>query len=130
MIYRLPTDAEREYACRAGTTTTFHFGNQLTKQQAIIFNCHRRPTTVGSYAPNAFGLYNMHGNVGEWCNDWARDYAKSPPSDDPQGTFDATRPEKAGRGGSWACVAKLCRSAARFSHVRSGGFRVAAIAAQ
>jgi len=116
-IYRLPTEAEWEYACRAGTTTSFHCGSQLNVGEAN--NGERgwpyflaRPTTVGSYAPNAFGLYDMHGNVWEWCNDWyAEEYYKSSPESDPQG------PEKASyrvfRGGSWRLIAGNCRSAIR-----------------
>lgn len=72
--YRLPTDAEWEYACRAGTDTLWHFGNVLTADMANVYlggddGAVARPTTVGSYAPNAFGLHDMHGNVEEWCFD-------------------------------------------------------------
>ena len=125
-IYRLPTEAEWEYACRAGTTTPFYFGTQLTRQQANFHNCHRRPTIVGSYAPNAFGLYDMHGNVIERCNDWDT-LGMSPAGGDAQGTHQATYRFKVGRGGGWKCAAKDCRSAIRLfakPHVRSGGFRV------
>ena len=66
--YRLPTEAEWEYACRAGTTTAYSYGDNLTKSDANIDGDSIK--AVGSYRPNAFGLYDMHGNVWEWCNDW------------------------------------------------------------
>ena len=95
--YRLPTEAQWEYACRAGTTTPFHFGSVLNGREA---NCDgdypygtdekgpflRRPTPVGSYRPNRFGLYDMHGNVCQWCADWQDlEYYGNSPIDDPPG---------------------------------------------
>ncbi len=73
--FRLPSEAEWECACRAGTTTAFSFGNELKPTDANhaasnIFT----PVKVGTYKPNAFGLYDMHGNVNEWCNDWFKAY--------------------------------------------------------
>jgi formylglycine-generating enzyme required for sulfatase activity len=70
--YRLPTDAEWEYACRAGTKTAFSFGDKITPRDANYNESGDplRPKSVGTYNPNAFGLYDMHGNVSEWCNDW------------------------------------------------------------
>lgn len=73
--YRLPTEAEWEYACRAGTTTAYSFGNKITPKDANYDDSKiDKPVEVGSYKPNAFGLYDMHGNVGEWCEDWHGGY--------------------------------------------------------
>ena len=90
---RLPTEAEWEYACRAGTITAFNTGNSLSKSQANYDGSKTVP--VGSYPPNAWGLYDMHGNVDEWCNDW----------------YDESR--RVRRGGGWDYVAQFCRSARR-----------------
>jgi uncharacterized protein (TIGR02996 family) len=83
--YRLPTEAEWEFACRAGTTTAYHFGNTITKKQAN-FN-GRRTTPVGSYPANAFGLHDMHGNVWQWCEDWYGEYAEGEQRQDPTAPF-------------------------------------------
>src|SRR5262249_50014349 len=123
--YRLPTEAEWEYACRAGTETPFSvdFGRSLSSAQANFDG--RRPygsaprgdflertSPVGSYAPNAWGLYDVHGNVWEWCRDcYADDYYKNSPRNDPKGP--ATGSERVLRGGSWQNHARLCRSACR-----------------
>ena len=95
--YRLPTEAEWEYACRAGSSTPFHSGKSLSSKEAN-FNGNfpyggaekgpylRRTTKVGSYKPNAWGLYDMHGNVQEWCSDfYDPDYYKTGPKTDPKG---------------------------------------------
>jgi formylglycine-generating enzyme required for sulfatase activity len=135
-IYRLPTEAEWEYACRAGTTTPFHFGISLSWKQANFDDNWpfgkgpylKRTTTVGSYKPNAFGLYDMHGNVWQWCRDW---YArKHPGGKDPEGTTAAS--SRVIRGGSWNAHGRDCRSAARFRFDPGRphgavGFRVVAV---
>jgi formylglycine-generating enzyme required for sulfatase activity len=110
--YRLPTEAEWEYACRAGTTTAFHCGATLSTKEANIAGPLRRTCKVGSYKPNAFGLYDMHGNVWEWCADWYADdyYAKSPKKDPYCKTPVRYRMS---RGGSWYTHDSLCRSAYR-----------------
>jgi formylglycine-generating enzyme required for sulfatase activity len=73
--YRLPTEAEWEYACRAGTTTAYFFGNKITPKDANYDDSKiDKPVAVGRYKPNAFGLYDMHGNAGEWCEDRLGDY--------------------------------------------------------
>ena len=120
--YRLPTEAEWEYACRAGTMTPFHFGSALDSGNA---NCvdsvpldtsqgrsHlHRTTTAGSYSPNGFGLYDMHGNVGEWCADWFDRYGANSLVNDPQGPRSGLY--RVIRGGGWCNVAVQCRSAFR-----------------
>jgi len=114
--YRLPTEAEWEYACRAGTSTAFHTGDSLKSHQAH-FAATKRSTAkhtmpVGSFPPNAWGLYNMHGNVWEWTNDWfSADYFRHSPVDDPQGP--ATGTHHTLRGGSASMKSLECRSAFR-----------------
>lgn len=119
LTWTLPTEAEWEYACRAGTTTIFHYGNSIGSDQANFNGRHpygdasrgvnRRTTLpVGSFAPNAWGLYDMHGNVWEWCLDLFGDYPNHQVVD-PQGP-----PRGSGRifrGGSWACHGEELRSA-------------------
>ncbi len=126
--YRLPTEAEWEYACRAGTTTPFHFGSVMDGRQANSAWRYpreterqapslRRPTAVGSYRPNAFGLYDMHGNLMEWCADWFdQDYYATSPVNDPTGP--ASGSHRVYRGGSWGYGD--CRSARR-GFARPGG---------
>ena len=123
--YRLPTDAEWEYACRAGTSTAYSFGHSLTKADANIDG--DRIKAVGSYKPNAFGLYDMHGNVLEWCEDW---YAAYPAGSvtDPMGQV--TGIYHVLRGGSFSNPASRARSSVRsfdsptYRH-SSVGFRLA-----
>ena len=131
-VYRLPTEAEWEYACRAGTTTAFHYGNELRSGMANFIGYYEYPpcgnddlscynpsgvelgrtTSVGSYAPNAWGLYDMHGNVWEWCQDWWSSSLPGGSVNDPQGS--PTGSFRVIRGGSWLYYyANFCRSACR-----------------
>lgn len=146
--FRLPTEAQWEYACRAGTTTATSFGNQLSNKQA---NFKGKPynggepgpslgkaAKVGSYAANSWGLHDMHGNTFEWCRDWYHDKlpggvdpdlysAKTTATANPDGTFSRVR-----RGGAWTDDGWPCRSACRvrfepergYDHI---GFRVVAV---
>jgi formylglycine-generating enzyme required for sulfatase activity len=110
-MFRLPTEAEWEYACRAGTTTSFHFGETLSADQACFNTSETKP--VGSYPPNAWGLYDMHGNVLEWCQDR---FAAYRPEDaiDPKGPLGPDAPEGGVlRGGCWYYQAWMCSSASR-----------------
>jgi formylglycine-generating enzyme required for sulfatase activity len=108
--YRLPTEAEWEYACRAGTTTAFYFGDSLTKSDANIKIDGARTKTGGSYKPNAFGLYDMHGNVWEWCEDWNAAFPVGPLTD-PRGP--ATGTYRVFRGGSFDFDVSTARSSYR-----------------
>ncbi len=142
-VYRLPTEAEWEYACRAGTRTAFYLGRALHSGQAnfqgqyeydatvgLVKNLNgiflQRTTPVGSYAPNPWGLYDMIGNVWEWCQDWFGPYATGSVTD-PQGP--ATGTGRVVRGGYWYTEGRNCRSARRHDSLPSGpsnilGFRV------
>jgi formylglycine-generating enzyme required for sulfatase activity len=117
--YRLPTEAEWEYACRAGTTTAFHFGETLSRDQANCGANRNRPTPGGTFPANAWGLHDMHGNVWQWCQDWSGAY---PQTDvvDPQGPETGTN--RVVRGGSWADVHSCCRSAFRNSDAPGARF--------
>ena len=102
-VYSLPTEAEWEYACRAGTTTAYSFGKNITKDDANwgAVNMPNNIKVVGSYKANAFGLFDMHGNVWEWCEDWKADYPPELESlIDPKGPVTGTN--RLLRGGSFA----------------------------
>ena len=126
--YRLPTEAEWEYACRAGTTTQFYFGDKITTAQANYDHRYDRPPTpVGSFPANAWGLYDMHGNVEEWCQDWYGPYPQEKVVD-PQGPKTGER--RVLRGGSFFDDASGVRSASRRNRepawrCETIGFRVA-----
>ncbi len=136
--YRLPTEAEWEYACRAGTTTRYSFGDDASQlgeyawysgnsdrgthrvwqMWANLWGLHDfdgRTHRVGQKRANPWGLYDMHGNVWEWCADWfdGKYYANSP-VDDPQGP--ASGSHRVSRGGSWSFPAAECRSADRYRY--------------
>jgi formylglycine-generating enzyme required for sulfatase activity len=137
--FRLPTEAQWEYACRAGTTTATAFGDRLSSKQANFkgdpYNGAEpgpslgRAAKVGSYPPNAWGLHDMHGNIYEWCRDWY--HAKLPSGVDPD-LSTATAKSRVRRGGCWTDHGWPCRSAfrlrfepeRRYDHI---GFRVAAV---
>ena len=125
--YRLPTEAQWEYACRAGTTTAYHTGDDAIDPMTGWYTSNSVMThQVGLKAVNAFGLYDMHGNVYEWCWDWGGSYGSSPLSD-PEGPIGGSN--RVMRGGSWANLASELRSAHRVNYDPSGrtkfiGFRV------
>ena len=143
--YRLPSEAEWEYACRAGTTTPFHFGETITTNLANYNGNdtyanepkgkYRKTTTpVGQFPPNAYGLYDMHCNVWEWCqDDWHGNYKDSPT--DGNVCFSECSNKKVIRGGSWFNDPFVCRSAYRLGSSRDHrnglvGFRVVCIASR
>ena len=141
--YRLPTEAEWEYACRAGSQTAYSWGDTIDCEKAMYENNSLKagdciayvkkkgmlvnsPAPVKSYPPNAWGLYDMHGNVWEWCQDWFADYATDVRKD-PVGPYSGTK--RIRRGGSWYKHGQSCRSANRnFGHpsnrLRTTGFRL------
>ena len=128
--YRLPTEAEWEFACRAGTSTWFWSGDELLPEHAACKTSQLSGTTakVGSYPANPFGLYDMHGNVAEWCGDWfdAKYYSVSPAVDPPGPAAGSQRIMRSG-GKNWQV--KYCRSINRWREVPESrsydvGFRV------
>jgi formylglycine-generating enzyme required for sulfatase activity len=130
--YRLPTEGEWEYACRAGTETRFSFGDDaglLGEYGWYQSNSSGQTWPVGTKLANAWGLHDMHGNVWEWCWDWYDDsYYRNSPGVDPLGGSGATF--RVIRGGSWGGDPQYCRSASRIRHApefrsSSLGFRVA-----
>jgi len=123
---RLPTEAEWEYACRAGTRTRFSYGDDPDHSQVGEYawysgNSRRKTHPVGQKKPNPWGLYDMHGNVWEWCSDWYETgyYGKSP-ADDPRGPTSGS--SRVCRGGSWPHNAKFTRSAFRYYYVPTNAY--------
>ena len=106
--FSLPTEAQWEYACRAGTTTAYCFGDTLEHDKANFAS--GKTTEVGSYPANAWGLRDMHGNVWEWCLDWFWDHPSGAFIDSAEVSLDSGRVI---RGGSWDDLAECCRSAYR-----------------
>jgi formylglycine-generating enzyme required for sulfatase activity len=142
--YRLPTEAEWEYACRAGTTTAYSWGDRIECKKAMFANNSLKadrcveyyrsvglekdcPAPVKSFSPNPWGLYDMHGNVWEWCRDsYHREYEKASRVDP---CMETDRTAKVKRGGSWFKHGYACRSANRAwarapSRLRTTGFRL------
>ena len=128
-VYRLPTEAEWEYCCRAGTFTEYSFGYEvadLDEYAWYVKNSLYRTHPVGQKRPNAWGLHDMHGNVSEWCSDWYGEYLSGSVSD-PNGPQSGS--SRVCRGGSWLGSVKGCRSASRSGHSRIDtlGFRVVCV---
>ena len=132
----LPTGAEWEYACRGGSTTRFSFGDAARSLGEYAWykdNSEQKTHPVGRKKPNAWGLYDMHGNVWEWCHDlYDEKYYSNSATDDPQGPSSGSR--RVLRGGSWRIPAGICRSAGCDSGVPGYrdtglGFRVARVPA-
>ncbi len=129
-VYRLPTEAQWEYACRAGGETAYSFGESSESMCDYAWfngNGNFQTHPVGENKANAWGLYDMHGNMGEWCSDWYGRYPKGAVSD-PTGPKEGSL--RVNRGGSWHYEAASCRSAVRYGNVpsyrfRNYGFRVA-----
>ncbi|MGK7876565.1 MAG: formylglycine-generating enzyme family protein, partial [Xenococcaceae cyanobacterium] len=121
--YRLPSEAEWEYACRAGTSTPFYFGETITGELANYpasdtyanepsGEDREETTPVGQFPPNSFGLYDLHGNVWEWCGDeWHENYQGAPT--DGSVWLDGEKNRSPMRGGSWRTYPQNCRSASR-----------------
>ena len=130
--YRLPTEAEWEYACRAGTTTKYSFGDENTDKLANYDRNVGKTTPVGQYKANNFDLFDMHGNVWEWCqDDWHDNYENAPTNSKAWYSEDKSR--KVTRGSSWLSNPSGCRSASRDyssrgDHYIDVGFRVVCVA--
>lgn len=131
--YRLPTEAEWEYAARAGSTTAYSFGDsagQLERYAWYDDNAGGKTHPMGQLQPNAWGLYDIHGNVWEWVEDWKGSYPSGTVTD-PAGPSSGSG--RVNRGGSWRGTARICRSAYRISVLPSSrddnlGFRLLRVA--
>jgi formylglycine-generating enzyme required for sulfatase activity len=128
-VYRLPTEAEWEYACRAGTTTAYSFGDDESQLRDYAWFSGNATHPVGQKKPNPWGLYDMHGNVWEWCQD---SYGAFPQglATDPKGPSSGSY--RVYRGGSWNLTVRLCRSSSRSRcspsyHFGYLGFRVVCV---
>ena len=127
--YHLPSEAQWEYACRAETTTAYHFGDQLTEEVANYNQNVGQTTPVGQYPANCWGLHDMHGNVWEWCKDhWHSNY-EGAPTDGSAWIEGGDSKYRVRRGGSWINNPRVCRSAFRGNlvpgvDVYDFGFRV------
>ncbi|MBD1211849.1 MAG: SUMF1/EgtB/PvdO family nonheme iron enzyme [Dolichospermum sp.] len=130
-LYRLPSEAEWEYACRGNTTTPYYFGDTITTDLVNHRNKYGQTTEVGKFPPNAFGLYDMHGNVWEWCEDgWHKNYINAPIWPNDSIPWISSNNKQILRGGSWIDLRGLCRSACRngnnaYYRCYDYGFRVA-----
>ena len=127
-MVRLPTEAEWEYACRAGTTTRFYYGDDLNYRELDKYAWYEGNSwdkgqwyahSVDLKRPNPWGLYDMHGNVEEWCNDWYADSYAEADTCDPKGATSGE--DHVLRGGSWVIPPRRCRGAIRDKH--SPGFK-------
>ena len=131
--FRLPTEAEWEIACRAGTKTAYSFGNDaqlLGRYEWFQENSVMRSHTVGQLRPNARGLFDLHGNLFEWCHDWHGEFTAEARAEDPTGPAEGTN--RVFRGGGWIVEAAFCRTATRNPILPTSrhfylGFRVAAV---
>ena len=132
-MYRLPTEAQWEYACRAGEDSKWCFGNEEEELQNYAWygedSSKGSAHPVAHKRPNAWGFYDMHGNVWEWCQNWSGAYEASS-QDDPPGP--ATGSRRVCRGGCWSDSAWYCRSASRYGYsparrYNSLGFRLALV---
>ena len=133
--YHLPSEAQWEYACRAEPETAYHYGGKLTAELANYSGEVTQTTTVGKYPANRWGLYDMHGNVWEWCQDpWHRSYDGAP-TDGSAWIEDGDSTYRVRRGGSCVDIPRDCRSASRYynlpgSRYYTFGFRVCCTASR
>ncbi|WP_375506153.1 SUMF1/EgtB/PvdO family nonheme iron enzyme [uncultured Nostoc sp.] len=132
--YRLPSEAEWEYACRAGTKTAFYFGETITTKLVNFGGKETKLKPVGSFPANAFGLYDMHGNVWEWCQDYWHDNYNDAPTDGSAWLTGGNNTPRLLRGGCWLYILRDCRCAIRGSNIPAHrtsiiGFRVVGVVA-